>query len=86
MKKCTTGFKRTRLSPEGAIRVTPTKAEAKLRKTQESKRDDKQPIGKLHADNQSEEDANHRCGKGEKEAETGREKRVNQTLFIYLFI
>ena len=37
----------------------------------------KQPIGKHHADNQSEEDTSHRGEKGEKEEETGRKKRVN---------
>ena len=55
----------------------PTKVETRLSKTQESKRDNKQPIGNKHADNQSEKDTNHRGGKGEKEEETGREKRVN---------
>ena len=42
--------------------------------TQRSKRDNKQPIGKQRANNQSEEDTKHRGGKGEKEEETGREK------------
>ena len=44
-----------------------------------NKRDNKQPIGKQHADNQSEEDTqkSHRGGKGEKEEETEKEKRVN---------
>ena len=53
------------------------KAEARLSKTQESKRDNKQPIGKQHADNQTEKDPNHTGGKGEIEEETGREKRLN---------
>ena len=54
------------------MQPTPTEAEARLRQTQESKRDNKQPMRKQHADNQSEEDTNHRGGKGEKE-----EERVN---------
>ena len=58
------------------MRPTPTKAEARLSKTQENKKNNKQPIGKQHADSQSEEDKSHRDGKGEKEEETGREKRV----------
>ena len=55
------------------MRPTPTKAEARLCKTHESKRDNKQPIGKQHADNQSEED---RDEKGEKEEETRKEKII----------
>ena len=51
-----------------------TKIEARLRKTQKNKRDNKQPILKQHEDNQSEVDTNHRDGKGEKEEETAREK------------
>ena len=51
------------------MRPTPTKAEARLSKTQKSKRDNKQPIGKKHADNQSEEDTKHRGEKGEKQEE-----------------
>ena len=54
------------------MRPTPTKVEARLSKTQESKRDNKKPIGKQHGDNQSEEDTNHRGGKGKREEETGR--------------
>ena len=42
--------------------------------TQESKRDNKQPIGKQHTDSQSEEDLSHSGEKGEKEEETGKEK------------
>ena len=56
---------------------TPMKAEARLSKTQESKRDNKQPTGNQHVKNQSEEDTNHRGGKEEKEEKTRREKRVN---------
>ena len=67
-----TSFKRTSFSSSGAMQPTPAKAEARLNKTQESKRDNKQPMRKQHADNQSEEDTNHRGGKGEKE-----EERVN---------
>ena len=55
------------------MRPTPTKAEARLRK---NRRDNKLPIGKQHADNQSEEDNSHRGGKVEKGEETGRGKRV----------
>ena len=36
---------------------------------------DKQPIGKQHADNQSEEDTSHKGGKGEKVEETGKEEK-----------
>ena len=71
-----TGFKRTRLSSSGAKGPTTTKAEVRLSKTQENKRDNKQPIGKQHADNQSEEDKSLRGGMGEKEEETVKEKRV----------
>ena len=46
--------------------------------TQESKRENKQPIGKQHVDNQSEEDTSHRDGKREKEEET--EKKSNQNI------
>ena len=49
-------------------------AEAGLSKTQKIKRDNKQPIGKQHAGNQSEEDTLHRGGKGEKEEEKEGEK------------
>ena len=56
------------------MRPAITKTETRLSKTQESKRDNKQQIGKKHADNESEEDTNHRGGKGEKKEETGREK------------
>ena len=70
-----TGFKRTSLSSSGAMRLTLTKAEARLSKIQESKRDNKQPIRQQHADNKSEEDTSHRSGKGEKEKKTGREKK-----------
>ena len=41
--------------------------------TQRSKRDNKQPIGKQHADNQSEENTGHSSEKGEKEEEAARE-------------
>ena len=73
-ENCTTGFKRTSLSSTGAMRPTPTKAEARLSKTQESKRGNKQPIEKKHADNLLEEDTSQRGLKGEKEEEAGREK------------
>ena len=59
-----TWFKRTSLSSSGAMQPTPTKAEARLNKTQTNKRDNKQPIGKQLADSQSEEDKSHR---GERE-------------------
>ena len=39
------------------------KAEGRLSKTQVNKRDNKQPIGKQHADNQSEEGKSLRGGK-----------------------
>ena len=58
------------------MRPTPTKAEARLCKTHESKRDNKQPIGKQHADNQPEESKSLRGSMGEKEEETEREKRL----------
>ena len=64
------------LSSSGAKQPTTTKAEGRLSKTQEKKRDNKQPIGKQHADNQSEEDKSLRGGKSEKEEETGKENRV----------
>ena len=56
---------------------TSMKTEARLSKTQEGMRDNKQSTGKQHAGNQSEEDMSHRDRKGEKEEETGKEKRVN---------
>ena len=59
------------------MRPTPTKAEDRLSKTQENKRDIKQPIGKQHVDNQSEEEKSLRGGNGEKEEETGKRKRVH---------
>ena len=43
--------------------------------TQKRKRDNKQPIGKQHTDNQSKEDVNHRGGKVEKEEESERGKK-----------
>ena len=46
------------------MRLLSTKAEARLSKTQKSKRDNKQPIGKQHVYNQSEEGTNYRGGKG----------------------
>ena len=67
----------TSLSLSGVIRPTPTKAEARLNKTQESTRDNKQLIGKQHADNQPEENTHHRDGKREKEEGLGRKQRVN---------
>ena len=45
---------------------------AKHKKTGETK----QPIGKQHADNQSEEGKSLRGGKSEKEEETGKKNRV----------
>ena len=82
-----TSFKRTSLSSSGAMWPTPTKAEARLSKTQESKRDNKQPIRKQHADKQKEEDMNHRGEREEKEEETGRKKKskLNVLIFPYLF-
>ena len=71
-----TGFKRTSLSSSGAKQPTPTKAEGRLSKTQVNKRDNKQPIGKQHADNQSEEGKSLRGGKSEKEEETRKKNRV----------
>ena len=56
----------------------PTKVEARLSKTQESKRDKKkQPLGKQLAVNQLEEDTG-REGKGEKEDILGKQHAVNQ--------
>ena len=72
-----TAFKRTSLSSSGAMQPTRTKEEVRLSKTQENKRNNKQPIEKQLAINQSEEDKSHREGEGEKEEETEREKRVN---------
>ena len=56
-----------------------------LSKTQENKKDNKQPIGKQHADNQSEEDKSLRGGMEEKEDETGREKKVKINIFFHFF-
>ena len=42
------------------MRPTPTKAEVRLNKVQENKRDNKQAIEKQHADNQPEQDRRHR--------------------------
>ena len=78
-----TDFKRTSLSSSGAIRPTFTKAEARVFKIQERMRDNKQPIGKQHTDNQSEEDMSHRGGKGEKEEETGRRKKSKLIFFCF---
>ena len=44
--------------------------------TQEKKEDNKQPLGKQHTNNQSEEDTSPSGEKGEKEEETGRKKRI----------
>ena len=41
--------------------------------TKESKWDNKQPIGKQHADKQSEVNRSHIGGKGKKDGETGKE-------------
>ena len=41
------------------MRPATTKAEVRLSKTQENKRDNKQPIGNQHADNQSKENKNY---------------------------
>ena len=71
-----TSFKRTSLSSSGAKQPTTMKAEIRLRKTQVNKRDNKQPIGKQHADNQSEEAKSLRGGKSEKKEETGKKNRV----------
>ena len=68
------------------MRPTPTKAEARLSKTQENKRDNKQPTGKQHADNQPKEDKSLRGGEDEKEEEAGREKRVNFSLLLNIII
>ena len=43
----------------------------------ESKGDNKHPIGKQHADKQSEVDINQTVEKGEKDEDTGSKKRVN---------
>ena len=43
--------------------------------------DNKQPIGKQHADNQSEVDTSYRARKGENEKVTGRERIVNYFFF-----
>ena len=59
------------------MRLSHTKAKARLNKTQKNKRDNKQPIGKQHTDNQSEEDKSHSDGNDEKEEETGTGKRIN---------
>ena len=55
---------------------TTTKAEGRLSKTQVNKKDNKQPIGKQHASNQSEEGKSPSGGKSEKEGETGKKNRV----------
>ena len=59
------------------MRPTPTKDESRslTEQTRESKRDDKQPIEKKHADNQLQEDTSHRDEKRVKEEESGREKK-----------
>ena len=44
----TTGFKRTSLSSSGTMRPIPTKAETRISKVQESKRDNKQSIENLN--------------------------------------
>ena len=50
--------------------------------TQESKRDNKQPVGKQHADNQSKEYISRSGEKGEKGEESGRGKsKIKQMLF-----
>ena len=84
-ENCTTGFKKTSLSSTGAMRLTLTKAKVRLSKTQENKRDYKQPIGKQHADNKSEKDTGHSGGKREKEEETGRKKMFILLFFLFLF-
>ena len=60
---------------------------SQIEQTQESKRDNKQPIGKQDADNQPEQDTNLSREKGEKEEETGKEKKraklSNFILFYY---
>ena len=58
------------------MRTTTMKAEVRLSKTLVKKRNNKQPIEKQHADNQSEEDKSLRGGKSEKEEETGKKNRV----------
>ena len=67
----------TSFSSSGTIGPTPTKAETRLSKTQESMRGNKHPIGKQRTNNQLEEYISNKGGKGEKEEETGREKRVH---------
>ena len=52
-------FKKTSFCSSGVICPTATKAEARLCKTQENKRDNKQQIEKQHADHQSERDTSH---------------------------
>ena len=64
------------------MRPTPMETEARLSKTQESKRDNKQPIGKQHAHNQSEEGKSLRGGESEKEEETGKKNRVKEAFFL----
>ena len=46
------------------------KSRSQAEQTQETKRDNKQPIGKQHTGSRSEEDTSHRDGKREKEEET----------------
>ena len=72
IEKTTNSFKKTSLSSSGAKQPTTTKAEGRFSKTQEDKRDNRQPIGKQHANNQSEEGKSLRSGKSEKEEETGK--------------
>ena len=57
------------------MRPSHTKKDARLSKTQESKKDNKQLIRMQHADNQSEEDSSLRGGKGEKEEEQEGKKK-----------
>ena len=78
-----TGFKRTGLSSSGAMRPTTTKAEIRLNKTQENKRENQQPIGKQHADNQSEEDKIHIGGNGRERGRNRKGKRVNYIFFSF---
>ena len=75
-------FKKTSFPPSGTIGLTPTQAETILSKTQESMRNNKQPIRKQHADNQSEEDTSHRGGKGEKEEGTERGKNAAKLTYL----
>ena len=65
------------------MQPTPTKAEARLSKTQTNKRDNKPPIGKQYADNQSEESKNLR---GERERKKEKQEGGKTKIFIYLFI